>query len=55
MTRNDEFERALGERLARVDAIGDDDPAREDYRAGDLLAIAAFVVITSLLARFWLG
>ena len=49
MTQNDEFERALGERLARVDAIGDDDPARENYSAGDLLVIAAFVVITSLL------
>ena len=55
MTQNDEFERALGERLARVDAIGADDPAREDYSTGDLLVIAAFVVITSLLARLWLG
>lgn len=55
MTQNDEFERALGERLARVDAIGDDDPAREDYSTSDLLVIAAFVVITSLLARLWLG
>ena len=55
MTQNDEFERALGERLAQVDAIGDGDPAREDYSTADLIVIATFVVIMSVLARLWLG
>ena len=55
MAQNEEYERALRERLARLDAIGDDDPDRADYSATELLGIAAFVVITSLFARLWLG
>ena len=38
-----------------MDAIDDDDPDRADYSATELLGIAAFVVITSLFARLWLG
>lgn len=48
------FEAELERRLARVAAPDFEDPAREDFDAAALLAIAAFVVGVCLLVTGWL-